>query len=842
MNLLKTIGEAFIAFGRCLASPAQWPGALWRLGHVLWICRVAVVGVAAGGILLAYTVQARDLFADLGVASWQWAMFFALLFFWAWVVHADARQSLQHDDWASQCHELPDDPRSLQDSRRLTLQELYWYPAVWFPRLFSLAVFVFIGVAIGRTFSNLYQAANGVPEAAQALTLAKYLFAATVVVALIYIALIWKPRTFGDWIAPNDPAKWTHEPPLLAGTAPLLAALFGYRRPTPAPPRELVDRARSIARIVVIVLLMITVIDPHFFAASWPRLFFIPVLFGGAVVLLGEVAAWSMRWRTPLLLGIAMLALVCVYLTESFHDTRWIEARVEPSPAAGDKRQVTLLEAVDRWKAANNCAAAEAICPRPILIAGAGGASRAGFYTATIVGALIDLGHDKERGALYGDVRSRIFALSTVSGSSVGAVVMRAALLDAAASKNPDKPPCKNAGDGSWFGLPLMASNKAFDPSKNWRDCFQAILTGDFLSPVFVALAFRDNFPFLYPITWRPAWSDRAVLLEQAFERSYRRFTNDRMEVASCQSDVRNGGSEGLCRPFGYHPDPKIVGAWVPIFFINGTSVFTGRRIVVGDVATSGTYGSGTPLMPLAYDLYEARARKKDDKKKALYTAADIRLSTAATMSARFPVISPHGVLRTLYGDVTDQIVDGGYFENDGLATALDLAEALKNGFKLNPVVIRIINEPAKPEDPTADKTRPPTPTPGERGLFDDFFAVARALVASRSGHEEAYSTLLESRLGKPSYLYDIGVYEFTPGERNASASGQQASMRTNPFCRREVKGTAKMQYVSMSWWMSQPVQAYLDAQLCNPANWERLECELREGRTSQGRECRPNL
>jgi hypothetical protein len=38
--------------------------------------------------------------------------------------------------------------------------------------------------------------------------------------------------------------------------------------------------------------------------------------------------------------------------------------------------------------------------------------------------------------------------------------------------------------------------------------------------------------------------------------------------------------------------------------------------------------------------------------------------------------------------------------------------------------------------------------------------------------------------------------------------------------------------------WMSQSVQAYLDAQLCVKANWERLECELRKGRSAKGADC----
>jgi hypothetical protein len=131
----------------------------------------------------------------------------------------------------------------------------------------------------------------------------------------------------------------------LAGTAPVFAKLTGCTRPTPAVPRELLDRTLSLVRVVIVAVLLFTIIDPHFFASRFPRLCFIPVLFGGAVVLLGEVAAWSMRWRTPLLLGVVIASLVMIYLTPSFHDTRWIEATIEPSKASGDKRQISF----DAW-------------------------------------------------------------------------------------------------------------------------------------------------------------------------------------------------------------------------------------------------------------------------------------------------------------------------------------------------------------------------------------------------------------------------------------------------------------------------------------------------------------
>ncbi len=108
--------------------------------------------------------------------------------------------------------------------------------------------------------------------------------------------------------------------------------------------------------------------------------------------------------------------------------------------------------------------------------------------------------------------------------------------------------------------------------------------------------------------------------------------------------------------------------------------------------------------------------------------------------------------------------------------------------------------------------------------------------MASRSGHEDESAASLKSVLARESRLYEIGVYEFAPPD--GSAAQRSMSPQTNPVCRREVTSGAKMEHVSMSWWMSQPVQAYLDAQLCLPANWKRLECELREGRTTPGGKC----
>jgi hypothetical protein len=837
-NWLWSLWNVLQALARCL----------WRWGRILWVCRVAVLGVVISGTLLSALPQGRDLFADLRITPFQWLLFFIMVFIWAGIVHKSARRALQNDDWVCEARlGLLENPvlRPTPDvaTVRDALQKKFWRPSSYIPRFLSFLVFLFVGIAVWRVDLNLGTAKDGVPEAAQAVRSAHFLLAVTCVACLIYAWMYWPKtwrfwefREFGDWRLNPGPG-WKYEPPLLAGTAPLFASRLppGYTRPTPPVPSTWSDWLWTAARWLTVVLLAITIYDPHFLAASYPRLFLIPLLFAGGVILIGEIAAWSMRWRTPLVLGIAVASLVAVLWTESFHATRWIDVAVKPSNGTGEDKQISMEAAIQRWKAANDCI--DKKCPQPILIAGAGGASRAGFYTATVVGALMDLGLDPENAKIYGDIRNRIFALSTVSGGSAGAAVIRAAMLDAADRGTPNVPPCRTAGTGSWFGQPLMAANKNYDPTKNWRDCFQAIMAGDFLSPIFVALAYRDSFPFTNPFTRQPAWADRAVLLEQAIERRYHRFTSTDGSSMSCpdRPEPAAPGYEGMCRPFGHHPDAKRAGAWVPIFFLNGASVFTGRRIVVSDVATTSCSPPDAAFMAMAYDLNDLRNRPTDTAPPAGCTDAIkpagkddyIRLSTAITMSARFPVVSPQGVLLDKHGTVVDQIVDGGYFENDGIATIIEVVKALQK-HDLIPVVVRIVNEPGKPDDPAADRTRPPPqPKAGEHGLFDDYIAIVRALNATRQGHEDQVAASLRELLGQSSRLYEIGVYEFLD---SGPKSAPQLSMspQSNPVCRREVKGAAKMEQVSMSWWMSQPVQAYLDAQLCLPANWARLACELR--------------
>jgi hypothetical protein len=71
----------------------------------------------------------------------------------------------------------------------------------------------------------------------------------------------------------------------------------------------------------------------------------------------------------------------------------------------------------------------------------------------------------------------------------------------------------------------------------------------------------------------------------------------------------------------------------------------------------------------------------------------DVSISTAINNTARFPYLEPFGEMLPLMGDKqVGSLVDGGYFENKGLQTALDLAEWLAPqstpGREVKPIIV----------------------------------------------------------------------------------------------------------------------------------------------------------
>lgn len=121
--------------------------------------------------------------------------------------------------------------------------------------------------------------------------------------------------------------------------------------------------------------------------------------------------------------------------------------------------------------------------------------------------------------------------------------------------------------------------------------------------------------------------------------------------------------------------------------FLNSTSARTGCRVVIGDVSTR----SGAPGTPAVDDAEGSHCERTGGESGIagsydLFAAQPcllgLRTSTAALLASRFPYVTPSGVLTGecvgITGsdaDLSDQLIDGGYAENSGIGTLIDLGD-----------------------------------------------------------------------------------------------------------------------------------------------------------------------
>lgn len=315
-------------------------------------------------------------------------------------------------------------------------------------------------------------------------------------------------------------------------------------------------------------------------------------------------------------------------------------------------------------------------------------------------------------------------------------------------------------------------------------------MSGDFLTPAFIGFVFRDPLRFLAPL----GWPDRGALLERAWEEQFAAL----IDPAKVTGDgLRCVGS--LACPFmTLRPTPE---NWLPLLVLNGTSVGNGQRIVT--TVLDGDYqpraGSACPLAPRAappcplfsrtfmfHDLLQGSAPVRLD---------DVRLSTGAHNSARFPLLSPPGAIRDSGNRVVDRIVEGGYFEDFGAQTAAELAVAMRAVEPdLAPFVVVLSNNPEGREDARAGG--PPRRRGfGREGSFmSDISAPLKAFAHAR----DARGLLAVDGIGAA----------LDPGQPEAC---NVASIGVWGEPERGVR--LRVRQLSMSWWLSKPVQLYLHEQ-----------------------------
>jgi hypothetical protein len=249
-----------------------------------------------------------------------------------------------------------------------------------------------------------------------------------------------------------------------------------------------------------------------------------------------------------------------------------------------------------------------------------------------------------------------LFAISGVSGGSVGAAAFAAAMKDAE-QRGGVKIPDTGCADRSGEDPAISAVQ---------------ILDDDFWSPLQAMWLFPDLLQQFLPV--RVEIFDRARALEHGLEASWERsVTRNDLYGPRVQSKTANTMAEPFLSLWPQGFDKSL---FTPALILNTTEVDTGRRRLISPFKFEGL--TDLRFFPLSCTSASATHEGKIES---------LPLSTAAVLSARFPWITPSGWYYdpSETGECTSpeksvtKLSDGGYFESSGVATALDLAHSLQN-------------------------------------------------------------------------------------------------------------------------------------------------------------------
>jgi len=267
-----------------------------------------------------------------------------------------------------------------------------------------------------------------------------------------------------------------------------------------------------------------------------------------------------------------------------------------------------------------------------------------------------------------------LFAISGVSGGSVGAAAFAAVMKDAeqrGAVKIPDTGCADRGGED--------------DPAIN---AVQA-LDDDFWSPLQAMWLFPDLLQQFLPV--RVEIFDRARALEHGLEASWHRsVTQNDLYGPRVQDKTANTMAEPFMSLWPRGFDKSL---FTPALVLNTTEVDTGRRRLISPFTFEGL--TDLRFFPVSCTSASATHEGKLES---------VPLSTAAVLSARFPWVTPTAWFYTKKNDETnsikdctpdDKIVtkvsDGGYFEASGVATALDLVHSLEKEARELNVDIKLV-------------------------------------------------------------------------------------------------------------------------------------------------------
>jgi hypothetical protein len=615
IDRLETVFMALPFAGAIKWAFSNW----WRLSdvrRVVWACRAQLLSVAIGGGLIALTDQARDIVIAGAMSTTNYLDkigVLATMLLWASVSWYWARVTLNFSFALPSVDANATEWNALdQDQQERRRTWRNWWQ-LRLPRFIGAGSIILVAVAF-------FKAARIYSDAHDSMAATFYVWSAVfVAMAFVFYYVVANRDSVAAW--------------LFGGTASAQYLV---------PQRVAYPRIRDYDNPVAITFLFGSLILAPIFSA----LFILypvgtseefgdavrAILFGLAVMvpIVSLLVLISQSLRVPVF-GIVLLWMLIaepLFFGDN-HDVRTLAAdrkggqqtsheTCKGSDTINPLKRMSIGEAFNAWYEAStrlpvpDKAKEVPVRPQPIIfVATAGGASRAAFWTSQVLG---------EIAAHEPDFSERLFMISGVSGGSLGAVAFRS-LVE------------KQRREGASTAL-----------SGGFSKLSQDFLKNDFLTPAMATGLYVDlpyhAFPFL------PSPADRAAALEKGWE------------AKACDTVVATGAkrfawSDGFVSTFnGAGP------VW-PILALNGTSVERGKRLITSNVDFAGSNLSG----PLArYDALTLLQR-------------DIPISTAVTMSARFPVISPTGGIREPDGakKLQMRVTDGGLFENFGAVTAAEV-------------------------------------------------------------------------------------------------------------------------------------------------------------------------